>query len=166
MGIQGADQILYRSIELEFQHVVAVIEEQYRLAKDTCGRQRPCLAIDANQIGYTHLTGPFGAVNAVTFLGEQFARTGIDVIAVCDGPDRHHSKRATALREADRERCRIQLNQDRIELARILQDNVDSSEERKNRIEVLQKKVRSLETKLKKSLPEEYTLRLEERVCR
>jgi hypothetical protein len=141
MGIQGSSQILYRSIGLEFQNVVAVIEERYRVAKDddesTTGQQRPCIAIDANQIGYTPATGPFGAVNVVTFLGEHFARNGIDVILVCDGPDRHHSKRATVLREAERERCRIQLNQNRTELRRILQDESNSSGDRRKRIEVL-----------------------------
>jgi hypothetical protein len=174
MGIQGSSQLLYRSIDLEFQHVVSVIEDRYRVAKlDTTtttdggaggGRQRPCIAIDANQIGYTHATGPFGAVNAVTFLGEHFARNGIDVIVVCDGPDRHHSKRASVLREGERERCRIQLNQHRTELTRmILQDKTDSTgDSRRKRIEVLQKKIRSLETKSKKRLPEEFTSRLED----
>jgi hypothetical protein len=39
MGIQGSSQLLYRSIGLEFQDVVAVIEERYRVAKDVVAKE-------------------------------------------------------------------------------------------------------------------------------
>jgi hypothetical protein len=39
MGIQGSNQILYRSIGLEFQDMVAVIEERCRVAKDVVAKE-------------------------------------------------------------------------------------------------------------------------------
>jgi len=156
MGIQSQDKLLFRSIPVEFQDAVTVIQERHRLTKDDTGRTRPCVAIDANAIAYKQINKPFGPAGCITFLSEELAKTGIDVLIVADAQDgvRHHSKRATVDRAAKRERNRIKGIQAKMELATVLRDN---SEGNSIRNKTLQSQIRSMERQSSRSLPDDFT---------
>jgi hypothetical protein len=61
---------------------------------------------------------------AKAFWGESF-----NVIIIFDNKKRHHSKRATIMRVAEKERARIQCTQSRLELNPLLQhESIDDKD--------------------------------------
>jgi hypothetical protein len=86
-------------------------------------------------------------------LAQAFSDESLNVIIIFDNKKRHHSKRATIMRVADRERARIQCTQSRLELTTLLQhESVDD----KDRIVELQKQIRKKEGQSSRGLPENF----------
>ena len=76
---------------------------------------------------------------------------------VCDNDElRHHSKRATIERNGKRHRGSVQLREYRIELSNLLRSSESESPENINRIDSLQKKIKSLEKDTNKFLPANF----------
>ena len=106
---------------------------------------------------FKYLFKRIGPSRAVFVLAKEFSTRGIDVLIVCDNKSkRHHSKRATILRRGKRERERIQLVENRIELSNLLRSGENGSQEIVQRIDQLQKLIRKLDKDTNKVLPSNF----------
>jgi hypothetical protein len=153
MGINQQHNILYRSRPVEFRHVCYLLEKRFECIKDKTTRTKPTVVIDASLIGYSFITQPCGPIGGVIILAQAFSAESFNVIIIFDNKKRHHSKRATIMRVADRERARIQCTQSRLELTTLLQhESVDD----KDRIVELQKQIRKKEGQSSRGLPENF----------
>ena len=85
------------------------------------------------------------------------------MLIVCDNEElRYYSKRATIKRNGTRQRGRVQLREYRIELSNLLHSSKSESPETMNRIDFLQKKIKSLEKDINKFLPASFILEMKQ----
>jgi hypothetical protein len=70
-------------------------------------RIRPCIDIDANLLAHKFNGGKDVVEEIIAFATAVSTKENLDVAIVCDGPVRHHSKRATTKRNAEREKFRL-----------------------------------------------------------
>ena len=123
MGIQSQQNILFKSIDMSFDSIIHVVRCHFEISKsrgEVTGRSRPMVVIDVNLLGYTFVLKSCGAVGGIKILASSFAQKHIDVKIVCDGPSRHHSKRATIDREAKKAIAKIKATDKRIALSSLL----------------------------------------------
>jgi hypothetical protein len=158
MGIHGCSRIQHKSSPLEFDFVVFLLEKIFEHAKHAghTDRRRLKIAIDASLIGFQFLDRPHGAICGCQVLVQEFTKRCIDVVVVCDGPDRYHSKRATILRSSTRERGKIKASLKRIELAMLLRAEGEDPEKRKK----LGREIAVGERAANRKLPENFSDRL------
>jgi hypothetical protein len=84
--------------------------------KDKTNRTKPTVVIDASLIGFSLINQPCGPVGGVIILAKAFWGESFNGIIIFDNKKRHHSKRATIMRVAEKERAWIQCTQSRLEV--------------------------------------------------
>jgi hypothetical protein len=163
MGVSGASNLLYRSPQLDLRQLHAVLTVRARRpgAAPLGQQRRPCIDVDANQVGFTQLKGAAGPASGTFHVGRGIGIAGIDVNYVCDGPSRHHSKRASRQRASLRERDRLAYFQAKTELATLLQSEGRQEEAVKKLEKLIVKKRRSYQ----RALPANFATILEELVA-
>jgi hypothetical protein len=159
MGISGGGTILYRSPELDLRqlHVVLTARANRPGAAPAGQTRRPCIDVNANQVGYTQLQLASGAAAGTFYIGRGIGIAGTDINYVCDRACRHHSKRATRQRALQRERDRLAYFQAKTELAILLQSDVHSQEA----IKKLEKTIAKKEKSYQRTLPTNFASNLE-----
>ncbi len=118
MGIQGQNQVLYLSKQLQLAQVIAVLNDKVRSTGDIT--RQPCVVIDANQAAMNLLHLPGRVMNHVCTLARTFALQGIRVIVAADGNCRPQTKIASTEHAAKRERARITALNARQKLSELL----------------------------------------------
>jgi len=87
-------------------------------------RAWPKVTVDASLLGYKFLGGAnFHPANGIYLICAALANHNIDVLAICDPPTRHHSKRAHHQRAGKKEKILLLLVLHLMELARFQDDN-------------------------------------------
>ena len=132
MGVNNCSSFLFKSQPIDFDHFVEVL---FQLAK---GNKResdllpqstdvytPCIDLDANNIGFKDLKAP---VNYIFRIVVSCVRKGINVTVVVDGDKRHHSKRASYARNAEREKSRLDSIEMEMKLTALRQTNGNREE--------------------------------------
>ena len=144
MGFLNQNNILHKSIEVGFDSVVHLIKarfKQNKLQNEVEGRIKPAVVVDASLIGFLFLSKSCGPVGGLRILCKSFIKNYIDVHLVVDGPNRHHSKRATIKRQGIRTQARISAAKKRIELSTaILEESTSNCS--KGKVKKLQQEVR------------------------
>ena len=166
MGISGNKNILYKSPNLELSHVAEVLldrVEQKKSSNSDFLTRKPCVDIDANNIGFSKLELASGPAGAVFQIAEIFSTAGIDVGIICDGPSRHPSKRDSVNRRAKRERARLSCLEARASLAALLQQETQPSA---TRIQELESKIKKFEKEAARVLPAGFASQIESLVER
>jgi len=102
MGIQGQNQILYLSDKLNFAHICALLQKGPMMPsasstsismENNSMNRRPCVVIDANQVGMKFLKGAPRPMSRIVGLARLFATAGIDAVIAVDGaPSNKDSK--------------------------------------------------------------------------
>jgi len=115
MGVRGQKQILYLSKKISLAQLIEILSETVRRRGVN---RRPCVVIDANQIGMR-----FKSPAKVAVVAHVLAAHRIDVIVAADGPSRLQTKLASVERGADRVHARIASMFAKSELAILLQNN-------------------------------------------
>jgi hypothetical protein len=156
MGIQSQQNILFKSVDIDFDLIIHPVWRRYEIRKsrgEVSEQSRPTVAINANLLGYTFVSKSCGAVGGINILASSFAQNHVDVKIVCVGPCRHHSKRATVNREVRKATAKIRASTARrIHLSSlILEDPNDEA-----RIRKLQAEVRRFESQSERCLPENF----------
>ena len=87
MGVGGGGTLLYRSPELNLRQLHAVLTARAsRTDAAPPGQQRrPCVDVDANQVGYTQLHLASGPTVGTFYVGRGIGISGADITYVCDG---------------------------------------------------------------------------------
>ena len=178
MAISGQDKSSYQTEQLSFNLVVFLLEQiraasiqsqrhkrqlQQQQQEQIQPQRRLKLGIDANLLGYkyVHNRSSFQPDGAVAHIAKALSERLIDVVIVCDGNNRHHSKRVSCKRRAEAEKQNIRLIIARAELQSLLSTQDDTSPiERANLIAAMQKKIRGLENALKRQLPTDFDQKL------
>jgi hypothetical protein len=145
MGFLSQKRVLFKSVEVEFELIKDLLFKRFEFSKsrvEVGERTRPAVAIDANLIGYQYIYQSCGAVGALKCICDAFTSKGIDVHLVADGPNRHHSKRATIKRRGEREAAKINAIRKRLELSAAIQAQTDANDPT---VKELSKKLRTLE---------------------
>ena len=157
MGISSQRDITWKSKKVDFDHVVFLVKDVHRQRqqKKLTTRSRPKISIDASLLGFRFIGSTFKPSTAVKIIASSLAEKGIDVVINFDGPNRHHSKRASCARRAatdtaqiDRLNCRNML----VPLINEPNPTPDIEEQKKE----LSKKLRSLEAKTDRVLPTDF----------
>lgn len=162
MGIQGQASILWKSTAVPVDKVAILVWQRFSQHRkhfgqnDPRSRQRPRIGIDANFVGFKHIDSSLGPVAFLQAVICTFTRHDVncDVVVICDGPNRHHSKRATIERKANRERQRISLIEVRNKLEQA--QNTKSCFENEAGIAKLVQQVRHLERQQQRTLPRDF----------
>jgi hypothetical protein len=158
MGIGGQHNLTWRSVPVDWENIVHVLQKRFEKARVSTGRSRPSVAIDAYVVAYNFIGTTLGPIGVIMTLATQFSSAYVDVHIHLDGATRHHSKRATIERIAKRERDRIKLIDKRAELTRLLRDQ--SAQNRAHIVE-MEKEIRKLEKSAKRALPECFDSKLQ-----
>lgn len=156
MGFQSQHSVLFKANSIPFEDIRRLIFKRFQKNKfqgEVGTRERPSVAIDANLLGYLFLQRSCGAIGGIRIVCQTFTSNGIDVVLVADGPNRHHSKRATIERSAQREIANIEATKKRIELTEALQMQTDPNDAT---ISNISKTLRALEKKSSRKLPENF----------
>lgn len=132
-------------------------------ASDT-SRQRLKVCIDSNVVAYKHAGGrsSFHPSDAVFTIAKALSEKHVDVVSLADHETRRHpSKRATCERKADAVKAEIQLTVARSNLQTLLStQDAESPSEHANSIDKAQRRIVTLENKLKRQLPPDFTQKL------
>ena len=131
-------------------------------------RQRLKVCIDANVVAYTHAgdRSSFHPADAVFTIAKALSEKHVDVLSLADHESRRHpSKRATCQRKADAAKAEIQLTIARSNLQTLLSaQDVESPSEHAKNIDKAQRRVVSLENKIKRQLPPDFTQKLRDMI--
>jgi hypothetical protein len=180
MGVQSPHCVLWKTVRLPvdlalqvIQNIKAIEFARLTAASDTTGsletplpplRQRLKLLIDANLVGYKHLCSKstFSSDQAVMHIAKTLSERHCDVVIGADHPtNRHPSKRATCKRRADAQKDSIKLTVARTNLQTLLSvQEVESPAKQADEIQEAQSRIRSLEGKLKRRLPDDFAVKL------
>ena len=111
MGVNNCSSFLFKSQPIDFDHFVEVLfqlakrnKRESDLLPQSTDVYTPCIDLDANNIGFKDLKAP---VNYIFRIVVSCVRKGINVTVVVDDDKRHHSKRASYARNAEREKSRL-----------------------------------------------------------
>ena len=145
MGTKDGSKILHRCAGLRLPQLSAVLHElRPPVADENEQERRPRIAIDGNWV----CNEVSANSSRLLDIASAFEDQGIGVCIVFDGDCRHHSKRASTKRSADREKVRIKAIEPRATLMQLRDGGIATETEEK-----LEKKLsRSLKTKESQSL--------------
>ena len=165
MGIHGFSDCCYKSIQLEWEHLLHVLHylKRKRLSlsdesvvansigsNDTQPSKMgsPIIDIDANNIGFNFLKS--SPALSLLDMTQYFTDNGISVKMVADNKDiRHCSKRASFKRASEREIAWLDFEQLHMELNHKLQNGEDGA--------LIAKELERCERKMNKTLPSDNT---------
>ena len=112
MGVDQGAKFLYSVGNLSPVELNALLSRRCRLFSPT--ERKPRIAVDANLLAFrlfalsgNVLTDPAALAERVLEFVSCFIGLGVDVLVVCDGPHRHHSKKATISRRTERHQLRV-----------------------------------------------------------
>jgi hypothetical protein len=108
----------------------------------------------------------FSSDQAVMHIAKTLSERHCDVVIGADHPtNRHPSKRATCKRRADAQKDSIKLTVARTNLQTLLSvQEVESPAKQADEIQEAQSRIRSLEGKLKRRLPDDFAVKLANRL--
>ena len=157
MGIQSCSSLLFRAEAVPFDLIVFLLESLHasRAAGGYTTRDRPKVSIDASLIGYHFIGKSTKPSTAIAAISGAFVRRGIDVVIDMDGSKRHHSKRASQSRAADRDRQQLQLMESRATLNALINspnETVAVKQQKEDAVKV----IRDLERKQSRCLPSDF----------
>ena len=153
MGLTSPKALTYVIKNLNVRNLKDILESIRQLE----GRSNLHFDVDCNWVAFKLgcNKNPDEATKKVVDFLECLAQYGFIVTPVCDGEQRHHSKRATTERQAKYEKAKIQSTVDRLMLVAVsqqLQNDTNLNEEERatlqNKQKVLNKSVASLESKV------------------
>ena len=113
MGTSGFTQCMWKSVPLQWEHIVYLLHELNKnvhltnsesIDTNNISYSPPVIDIDANNIGYKALNSPFSFIRDCLRL---FIHSGLESHVIVDGKNRHHSKRDSFNRRAKILRCNI-----------------------------------------------------------
>ena len=132
MGVKNCSSFLYKSQPVEFDHFTEVLFEiakrnkrEADLLPNTVDVYTPHIDLDANNVGFKDFNRP---VNHISRIVGACGIAGISFTVVVDGDTRHHSKRASFARIAQREKDRLDSIEKEIELIAVQQENGASAQ--------------------------------------
>jgi hypothetical protein len=105
MGIRGAHKLTDHIDRLDSNQFVLIINRVYRQKRDdgllgSSPRSCPVVDLDASWIVRKLNCSNAARMGYIVRLSKILLRLGVDVAIICDGPLRHHSKRAKTHRDA------------------------------------------------------------------
>ena len=159
MGVAKAHDNTHSIDDLSKDQLINIIKQRY----EKCSikkqyRNKPIVDIDASWIvRKAYDQSKEDRINYLFNICFILIKENIDVLIICDGPDRHHSKRATIRRAAEVQKNKIKLILNKTKLARLTSERrATSSVQRKQEIqkegEELAKETNKLEKKLQDTL--------------
>ena len=147
MGVDGSHRSFsYILSKITLDEIISIA--RYR-AKERHNNKRPTnfpvLDIDASWI-IRKLNGSFeNRIGCLLRLSLVFVRLGFHIFIICDGEERHHSKRATSKRKADCYRNNIIFHSNRMRLSLLTKEYVECQDITKK--EELEKQINILKQK-------------------
>jgi hypothetical protein len=153
MGIARGHSLLYSISNVTFFNICRIARERAKLSKQiVAGRsQNPVLDIDASWLLF--VTNPVCSIQVqkIIEICLVFAKVGFDVVLICDGNNRHFSKRATTDRVFNKQKGNTNLYLHQCQYSRLIDkfNKDDTSNEEKDLIlketDILRKKIRTVE---------------------
>jgi hypothetical protein len=102
MGLSGGSDLVYTSSKLSLSEIAAIARHR----NESHGKQfLPCVDLDANLLACN--INSKDKIKAMISMAINFAKEGLDVGIVVDGPVRDDSKRVSTKRQGNRERVRF-----------------------------------------------------------
>jgi hypothetical protein len=175
MGIKYAHTYTYCIKNLTIDNIFTIASQRLKIKNQLALSLRtiPSIDVDCSWIIRGFCKGHLECrVRQLINLSLSFVKAGFNVNLVCDGPERHHSKRATTQRQADVSKRRLEIIVYKAELMMLTtrRRSTDSIEERnsiKEEENLLQTKIRKIELFLQRSsinIGEDFIIRLNEAV--
>ena len=140
MGVSSPAKLMYKSIPLDWEHVVHIAHELARTRTRTqtaynnsdtnvaiIRHPRPVIDLDANLIGFNYIDAAKGSAQAVMECAQAGVDNGIEMVIIADGDSRHSSKRSSASRAVGREKNRMNAMEMEMKLSKSLQENADQA---------------------------------------
>ena len=132
MGIDGFTHCFWKSVKLEWVHVVYLPHELKRhrfvtndsVTNDSSTCSSPVVDIDANNIAFKDLDDP---VSFVIDCVREGIKSDLEMNETLDGDSRHHSKRASCARKANKLRCSALAQTLKAQLSAEIQNNSDKT---------------------------------------
>lgn len=164
MAIGSCTNINWRSRDLPIDIIVFLVQIWFERRKPQLedGRVRPKVVIDANLVAYKHISNKSAIMpdGCVEIIARGFSENGIDVTIISDHPTkRHPSKRATCMRQGDKEKASIRRIKARMELEALL--NIPPESRDHEAVKKLQTKIRSNENIENRKLPPDFVEKLD-----
>jgi hypothetical protein len=101
MGVTGGHKLTFRLLNLNFGHLLTIARKRHADLGDDGGNCKPSIYIDASWISQKFSIRKGGPIATC------FAKEGLHITIVCDGAQRHDSKRASVERQSKQENSRI-----------------------------------------------------------
>ena len=147
MGVSGPDKLLYKSINLTWEHIAYIGHEIYNKGMvENIDKNKPTIDIDGNLLGFKFKDKAGGPVYEIMRCVDVALKSGFKVNVVVDGDSRHSAKRASYTRSFKREMHRLEAIDFERKLTISLQDG--SPRESSNRISKQLQKARKLASNL------------------
>lgn len=155
MGLKNSISYLYGLKKLSFLQLLEIARYQSMNNNNTNETRKPYFDFDCSWIVRKRMCiDVLSSVAYVLSLASCFSKEGIDVLLVCDGTVRHHSKRAIVHRKAAVQRKKVDLIISKGEIIQLSHERQSTdSMSKKKEIELEQQQ---LQTKIK-SLEKKYT---------
>jgi hypothetical protein len=100
MGLSGGSDLVYMSSKLSLSEIAAIARHR----NESHGKQfRPCVDLDANLLACN--INSKDKIKAMISMAINFAKEGLDVGIVVDGPVRNDSKIVSTKQQGNRERA-------------------------------------------------------------
>ena len=114
MGLAGQNHLLWRSVDVKWEHVVHLLQKRFEAVKDATTRSRPAVAIDAFPVGYKAIGTRIGPIGVIQNLVKTFSDSSIEVHVVLDGPYKQPESKAADIvkhkEDADNDGTETELN--------------------------------------------------------
>ena len=143
MTLTSGSQMFYSICNVSFDNVCNIIKQQSSQRRSA----RPTVYFDVSILAHKLSTPSTNVISSISSLSKQFVDSNMFVVLVCDNRTyRHHSKKATLVRNTKAEQARI----DSIYLRSIIMNkyndlnstlnNTEESNNIKNEIKLIEKK--------------------------